>query len=1377
MQSSQGPRCIQTLEGQPRRPVTSICVNEGKLYAGGRDGAIAEWDLASGLLTRTLAPGHSKGVTSICTSGSRLFSASEDGSVMVWNLTSGLCTRTIRGHDGYVTAVCVSPEGRLYSGGADRMINEWDAQTGRRQWILTGHTRWVLTLCAAAGRLYSGGNDHTVRVWDMATGRCLMVLEEHTDWVFSLCLGRDLLYSSSRDGTVRVWDTGSGQCLRTLKGHDGAGVRAVCVAAGRLYSGGDDKAIVEWDVKSGKPTRTLGGHFGAVSSLCAGHDGKLYSGSGDCTVKVWEIVSMMNPMTPPMSPMQGDDRYNEGPVTSTQNNHDRGIPNTPSRMNSVADQHYNTYANSPSQSQQPPPPPSQTPQPSSNEDTETIREQLAKAQELLAKQNRLKFRLKAELTTARTELASAKAELATSQDAMGRLREVEEELAAAKELLVTYKMELNLTQEAHLWALDYIIKQADSHFLEIELEMASVRHLLESPWTPLHHDDGGEAGLEQFMPPKVFRRTWDEDSDWDSDVEVPEDLAWWRKGSKKGEAGGTSPDGEGDSDNDENAGDALLSPTERFKKMKRPRSFVNRSIKETVEALRRQAAANGKAGEFGGVNGGFAGRARATLTEEPEEADGDDEFGNHELAANTKWNSASARRRTSASAQDYRQHTGMRGNGNSARVQQMPQQLFDEEDLVPDSAQMTPTAEDIFTSDDETTAESALWNGPVKSRSANQNRGGDILSPSNLDPSLSWHAEDPNVGVASWNSPASAPTMEAAAALWTGPTIIKKKTSHESVDERTGGSGDIVTDEVQVPMELGEGTSGLWTGPVKKKKNTPSVVDDKALADAEAVVWTGRVRSTSSAAPVQQQGDDQGSMVSGYSLADAESVVWSGKVKSKRSSAMRLDDAAASAGIMSTSPSNHSATSSGVKAKLAKRATVSEGLGPLETGKSAMAAPAAEGYTVGKDMKVAGFGDHAVVPKTSPVRSQSVFGQIGVGLAGPNGGVGAQPAASPSSWFRPLRSWVESIGEQLVVAPPPQVPQPPSQRRESTTGGVGSALAGQRDREDDRERARRELRERDEAARRNVAEALLRSDGGDDKDNSVTLRASGPSPPPSTRRTQVLLFDPLVQTTTTDVASPPASSVNEAGQAAEPYSITTGFLQLPMTTPSATQQTPPMPPAINTLTSTRHQALSREIDSPIPTLTPSSSYASTSGILSSASPNHVALSSSSRSRSPPITVPSSPTLSEDQNTPTEQAKQPDPYHNLINVESNPIMRRVTVSSVNNTPATTPPRPISAPTIASTPSPRQVSRSQTTPLSKQVLLNQDIDSPSNALERMATAFENVLETAIENPLSLLPGWLRNGTGKESGNHADNGGVGVIGSGLKRANTVTGGEGRV
>jgi hypothetical protein len=172
----------------------------------------------------------------------------------------------------------------------------------------------------------------------------------------------------------------------------------------------------------------------------------------------------------------------------------------------------------------------------STDDLESIREQLAKAQELLAKQNKLKFRLKSELTTARTELAASKSELSDAQEGLMRLKETQEELAAAKELLVLYKMELSLSQEAHLSALGYIIKQVDEHYLQIELDLASVRHLLESPWTPLVRE-GDNGDLTDYMPTQVAKRCWERDEEWDSDVDVSEELAWWRVGGG-GQQGG-----------------------------------------------------------------------------------------------------------------------------------------------------------------------------------------------------------------------------------------------------------------------------------------------------------------------------------------------------------------------------------------------------------------------------------------------------------------------------------------------------------------------------------------------------------------------------------------------------------------------------------------------------------------------------------------------------------------------------------------------------------------------------------------------------------------------------------------------------------------------
>ncbi|KND02869.1 uncharacterized protein SPPG_01949 [Spizellomyces punctatus DAOM BR117] len=160
-----------------------------------------------------------------------------------------------------------------------------------------------------------------------------------------------------------------------------------------------------------------------------------------------------------------------------------------------------------------------------SDDIRVLKLQLAQAQELVAKQNRQKLRLKSELVAARTELAHIKADMSMAQESVARAAEAEEELAAAKELLVTYKTELNVTQEAHEAAFEYLKRSADRNWIEIEKEISGLYAMLQNPFTPLFVKDD----LEGFMPPRQVPRCWDTDSEFDSDVEVDESLAWWRR--------------------------------------------------------------------------------------------------------------------------------------------------------------------------------------------------------------------------------------------------------------------------------------------------------------------------------------------------------------------------------------------------------------------------------------------------------------------------------------------------------------------------------------------------------------------------------------------------------------------------------------------------------------------------------------------------------------------------------------------------------------------------------------------------------------------------------------------------------------------------------
>ncbi|KAJ1558446.1 hypothetical protein HK096_000631 [Nowakowskiella sp. JEL0078] len=514
-------RVIQVLDTDPRVPITSICLSEERIFAGSRDGLINEWDLLSGSHVRTLK-GHEKSVTCLAAGSGILYSGSEDGSLRFWIIATGSPMKNILAHDGYVTSVCVTAEGKLYTGGADRIINSWDPITARRLWVLSGHSRWILALASADGRLYSGGSDNTIRVWDIETGRCLMTLNAHEDWVYSIAVApqSNTFYSSCRDGTVKVWDI-NGECLATVNGHGKHGVRSVAVAPSvpnKFFTAGDDKTIIEWDSRTRTQLRTVTGHTGAVSSLIFTANGLLFSGSGDCTVRIWDAGQSVSERKVSLT------EFGVSIPQSNQISSERNPPSIPPRpygsfpMNSNIDD---------------------------IADIDTLRGQLIRTQESLIKNNRAKLRLKEDITELRYELASARSELADAQTGLARLELLEEEreqmyksraeeehsrknLEMELELLrYQYEKDLEILITSNDVLSNFIQKSADRQYLSIEVDVATIRTLLDHPHTPLNYHRQN-SNLAEFFHPQAWTRTWDVDSDWDSDVEFDNDEAWWR---------------------------------------------------------------------------------------------------------------------------------------------------------------------------------------------------------------------------------------------------------------------------------------------------------------------------------------------------------------------------------------------------------------------------------------------------------------------------------------------------------------------------------------------------------------------------------------------------------------------------------------------------------------------------------------------------------------------------------------------------------------------------------------------------------------------------------------------------------------------------------
>ncbi|KAJ3121696.1 hypothetical protein HK098_003459 [Nowakowskiella sp. JEL0407] len=503
---------VLVMSSTPNQAITCICSTEGRIFAGTRDGLIIEWDLASGSVARTLR-GHTKSVTSMAAGSGWLFSGGEDGSLRTWIIATGVCVKSFNAHDGFLTALCMTAEGRLFSGGQDRMIYEWEPKSGKRLWGLSGHTKWIVVIKSSSDRLFSGGTDNTIRVWDMANGRrCLHVLRDHAAWVYSLAIApySDVLYSAAKDGLVKAWDIDSGECLGTISGHSGSAVRGIAVSnrGDRLYTGSEDKTIVEWDTKNGEKLRSMVGHTGSISSIIYSSNGMLYSASGDGTVRVWDIAP---------------------PVANS----------TLSRSTSYSNR---SMANDVMHSRLPPRPSSIDDE---TADVESLRNSLTKIRELLNQTNYAKLKLKEELATTRAQLAAARSELTEAQAGLARLEMLEQEREALlrdredmerayeenineiEHIRDEYEIEIDLLTIANESLSNFAQKYSDQQYFSIEVDLAGIRSLLEHPHTPLHQKKSS-TNLEDFFQPQSWKRTWDVDSDWDSDVEMDDEDAWWR---------------------------------------------------------------------------------------------------------------------------------------------------------------------------------------------------------------------------------------------------------------------------------------------------------------------------------------------------------------------------------------------------------------------------------------------------------------------------------------------------------------------------------------------------------------------------------------------------------------------------------------------------------------------------------------------------------------------------------------------------------------------------------------------------------------------------------------------------------------------------------
>ncbi|KAI7829546.1 WD40-repeat-containing domain protein [Gamsiella multidivaricata] len=272
--------------------VTSVAVNQDRVFAGAHDGSTKVFDINTGELLKD-SKGHTMSVwgLAVVPSGDRYFSAGSDGTIKVWDWLKedeeSCLVKSIPDHNAKVYGLVVD-QGRLYSASSDKTVKVWDIETLECLATFQGHTGGVNSLAAlpdaSSRQLVTGSSDKTIKLWDVTTGTCLKTVRRGTSEVLDVAVGDGMIFGSTYDAVIHVYDLNETRELGTLSGHNWE-VWQLEYGQGHLFSASFDHTIKRWDPRRFQCDLTLKGHKSFVHGMALA-DNYLVTGCADRTIKV-----------------------------------------------------------------------------------------------------------------------------------------------------------------------------------------------------------------------------------------------------------------------------------------------------------------------------------------------------------------------------------------------------------------------------------------------------------------------------------------------------------------------------------------------------------------------------------------------------------------------------------------------------------------------------------------------------------------------------------------------------------------------------------------------------------------------------------------------------------------------------------------------------------------------------------------------------------------------------------------------------------------------------------------------------------------------------------------------------------------------------------
>ncbi len=259
--------------------VIAVAPRENLVAAGGSDGSVRLWDLATRSKVATLRSGmhrragHEGLVTSLVFSrdGAFLATGHLDGAIHIWSLDTGDELKVRLGHDSSVGALEFSPDGLLLaSGGMDASLKLWHMEQLRlgepeRRLIRQPAGVTSLGFVREGTHIVTGHSNRILRVQDVAKGRLTSTLRGPKAAISFLTVASDgiLIASGGQDRMVRLFDLQKRAEVCCLEGHKKAVSSIAFFPVGyQVVSVAMEDHLVIWDTVKKSPAFTLWGEPG-----------------------------------------------------------------------------------------------------------------------------------------------------------------------------------------------------------------------------------------------------------------------------------------------------------------------------------------------------------------------------------------------------------------------------------------------------------------------------------------------------------------------------------------------------------------------------------------------------------------------------------------------------------------------------------------------------------------------------------------------------------------------------------------------------------------------------------------------------------------------------------------------------------------------------------------------------------------------------------------------------------------------------------------------------------------------------------------------------------------------------------------------------------